>query len=64
MRGYCKLHPPLASKHKKVTPAAERILGRESVVQADFTTPQVLLGPKKKVARFPPNPGQFLLIVL
>lgn len=58
MRGHCKLHPPTASKHKKVSPAAERILSKECVVQADFTTPQVLLGPKKKVSRFPPNPGE------
>eukprot|EP00428_Durinskia_dybowskii_P073042 CAMPEP_0170412942 /NCGR_PEP_ID=MMETSP0117_2-20130122/31250_1 /TAXON_ID=400756 /ORGANISM="Durinskia baltica, Strain CSIRO CS-38" /LENGTH=570 /DNA_ID=CAMNT_0010670691 /DNA_START=61 /DNA_END=1773 /DNA_ORIENTATION=- len=53
MRSHCKLHPP---NSKKLSEAAKRILAKECAVQADFTPAQILLGPKKKVARFPPNP--------
>lgn len=63
MRGHCKLHPPADSKHKKLSPAAQRILAKECVVVADFTVPQELLAPKKKIARFPPNPGMFTVVV-
>eukprot|EP01032_Pedospumella_encystans_P028489 gene28489-32175_t len=56
MRAHCKKHPPSGSKSKKLSDAALRILAKECKVVADFTVPASLLEPKKKIARFPPNP--------
>lgn len=62
MRAHCKQHPPSGSKSKKLSEATLRILAKECKVVADFTVPPALLEPKKKIARFPPNPGEFDMI--
>jgi len=59
MRAHCKAHPPTDSRHKKLSEATKRILAKECKITADFTVPQVLLEPKKRIARFPPNPGEY-----
>lgn len=58
MRAHCKVHPPSNSKHKQLSSAAQHILARDCTIQADFTPPAALLAPRKKIARFPPNPGE------
>lgn len=60
MRAHCKAHPPTDSKHKKLSEATKRILAKECKIVADFTP--VHLEPKKRIARFPPNPGKYVCV--
>jgi hypothetical protein len=59
MRAHSKRYPPTGSKHKKLSQVAQTILARESSIEVDFTPAEELTQPKKKVARFAPNPGSF-----
>jgi tRNA (guanine26-N2/guanine27-N2)-dimethyltransferase len=56
MRAYCKLNPPQRSALKTVSPTALAILAKESKTVVDFTLHDSLKGPRKKAARFAPNP--------
>ena len=60
MREYCKLHPPLGSKHRKDNEVAAKILLREVTTTVDFTPVQSVLDARAAddVARFPPNPEE------
>lgn len=50
---------PVGDRGKKENSAAAKILAREPALKANFSIPPQLLGPKKKVKRFPPNPEAF-----
>ncbi len=58
MRCWVKKHP-VGDRGKKENSAAAKILSKEPVLQANFSLPPVLLTPKKKVKRYPPNPEAF-----
>ena len=57
MRAFCKIHVPINLSSKSPTDPAIAILAKTSKTGVDFTVPQILKGPKKRAARFAPNPG-------
>ena len=58
MRCWVQKHP-VGERGKKEHSTAAKILAKEPVLKANFSIPPQLLGPKKKVKRFPPNPEAF-----
>jgi tRNA (guanine26-N2/guanine27-N2)-dimethyltransferase len=57
MRQYCKLNPPLGSKHRKNNDVANSILDKVISTDIDFTPlASVVAARELDVARFPPNP--------
>jgi tRNA (guanine26-N2/guanine27-N2)-dimethyltransferase len=57
MRSYCKMNPPVGSKHRTNNAVSESILGKAISTVIDFTpAPSVLEKRALEVARFPPNP--------
>ena len=58
MRCWVEKHPVGDRGRKENSPAA-KILAQAPVLRANFSIPPQLLGPKKKVKRFPPNPEAF-----
>ena len=57
MRAFCKLHVPVNLNSKPETDPAVAILAKISKTEVDFSIPLILKGPKKRAARFAPNPG-------
>jgi tRNA (guanine26-N2/guanine27-N2)-dimethyltransferase len=58
MRCWVQKHPVGERARKENSPAA-KILAKAPALKANFSLPPQLLGPKKKVKRFPPNPEAF-----
>lgn len=59
MRAFCKLNPPLGSKHRKNNSVADTILSKPITTNIDFTpVHSVLQSRALDVARFPPNPEE------
>eukprot|EP01041_Mallomonas_annulata_P001576 gene1576-3049_t len=55
MRCWCAKYAPEVLT-KKYSPSCTAILTKTPKLVADFTIPEILLQPKKKATRFPPNP--------
>jgi tRNA (guanine26-N2/guanine27-N2)-dimethyltransferase len=60
MREYCRLNPPLGSKHRSNNDVSAAILSKPIATKVDFTPVDSVIEKKaaQDVARYPPNPEE------
>ncbi len=63
MRAFHKQQGVVAGKKKGNSKVADLILAKEPSIEVSFKVPKSLWADgKKKIARFPPNPGTLFLV--